>query len=285
MGRFLALAIVGLLVYLILRASVNAFLAGFRGAQPSGAGAARRHRRAGQGSRLRDLHPAPQGDQPRKRPRHPVLLQRRLRRPVRRALVTRAPRPPLPPLGRGLELRSTPAGWPRHGPRRRRSLPGGRPASRTRGASPGSSRPAARQPHQARLRRGFLSLAGVGPGARVLDVGCGTGVVTRDVAARVGARGRAVGVDPSRALLRVARRRLAASAGGVAPTFRHGRWPRAAVRIGVVRRHPGGDRAAPRTGERPDPGRDATRDPPRRARGASSTRTSARSRWTSPTAR
>jgi YHS domain-containing protein len=30
-GRFLALAIVGLLVYLILRASVNAFLAGFRG--------------------------------------------------------------------------------------------------------------------------------------------------------------------------------------------------------------------------------------------------------------
>jgi YHS domain-containing protein len=31
-GRVLALAIVGLLVYLILRASVNAFLAGFRGA-------------------------------------------------------------------------------------------------------------------------------------------------------------------------------------------------------------------------------------------------------------
>jgi hypothetical protein len=30
-GRFIALAIVGLLVYLILRASVNAFLTGFRG--------------------------------------------------------------------------------------------------------------------------------------------------------------------------------------------------------------------------------------------------------------
>jgi YHS domain-containing protein len=30
-GRFLALAIVGLLVYLVLRATVNAFLAGFRG--------------------------------------------------------------------------------------------------------------------------------------------------------------------------------------------------------------------------------------------------------------
>jgi len=31
MGRILALAIVGLLVYLIVRASVNAFLAGLRG--------------------------------------------------------------------------------------------------------------------------------------------------------------------------------------------------------------------------------------------------------------
>ena len=31
MGRFLALAILGLLVYLILRASVNAFLGGLRG--------------------------------------------------------------------------------------------------------------------------------------------------------------------------------------------------------------------------------------------------------------
>ena len=31
MGRFLALAIVGLLIYLIVRASVNAFLAGLRG--------------------------------------------------------------------------------------------------------------------------------------------------------------------------------------------------------------------------------------------------------------
>ena len=31
MGRFLALAIVGLLVYLVVRATVNAFLAGLRG--------------------------------------------------------------------------------------------------------------------------------------------------------------------------------------------------------------------------------------------------------------
>jgi SAM-dependent methyltransferase len=62
----------------------------------------------------------------------------------------------------------------------------------------------------------------VGPGLRVLDVGCGTGVVTRDAAARVGARGRVVGVDSSRTLLEFARRRSGASADGARPTFRRG---------------------------------------------------------------
>jgi ubiquinone/menaquinone biosynthesis C-methylase UbiE len=76
------------------------------------------------------------------------------------------------------------------------------------------------QPHQARLRRRFLTLAGIRAGMRVLDVGCGTGVVTRDVARRVGARGTALGVDPSRALLAVARRRTRAE--GARATFRHG---------------------------------------------------------------
>ncbi len=76
------------------------------------------------------------------------------------------------------------------------------------------------QPHQARLRRGFLSLAGVGAGMRVLDVGCGTGVVTRDVAARVGPRGVVVGIDPSRALLAVARRRVGAAGPAARATFR-----------------------------------------------------------------
>jgi SAM-dependent methyltransferase len=74
------------------------------------------------------------------------------------------------------------------------------------------------QPHQRRLRRGFLAFAGIGRGARVLDVGCGTGVVSRELADRVGSRGQVVGVDPSRVFLREARRR----ARGAGIRFRHG---------------------------------------------------------------
>jgi ubiquinone/menaquinone biosynthesis C-methylase UbiE len=49
--------------------------------------------------------------------------------------------------------------------------------------------------------------AGVGPGDHVLDVACGTGVVTRAVAARVGRAGRVVGLDVNAAMLTVARRK------------------------------------------------------------------------------
>src|SRR5499427_6712948 len=62
-----------------------------------------------------------------------------------------------------------------------------------------------RTPTQARLRRRFLRFVPVGSGERVLEVGCGTGVVVRDLAALVGRRGEVVGVDVSRRLLERAR--------------------------------------------------------------------------------
>jgi ubiquinone/menaquinone biosynthesis C-methylase UbiE len=62
-----------------------------------------------------------------------------------------------------------------------------------------------RTPSHARLRRRFLRFVGVRPGHRVLEVGCGTGVVLRDVARLVGRRGEVVGVDASRAILARAR--------------------------------------------------------------------------------
>jgi ubiquinone/menaquinone biosynthesis C-methylase UbiE len=51
----------------------------------------------------------------------------------------------------------------------------------------------------------LLDLAGVRTGAHVLDVACGTGVVTRLAAARVGRTGRCVGLDINAGMLGVAR--------------------------------------------------------------------------------
>jgi SAM-dependent methyltransferase len=64
-----------------------------------------------------------------------------------------------------------------------------------------------RSPSQARLRRRFLRFCRIAPGWRVVEVGSGTGVVARDVAALVGPRGRVTGIDRSRVLLAAARRR------------------------------------------------------------------------------
>ncbi|MGH7403120.1 MAG: methyltransferase domain-containing protein [Candidatus Rokuibacteriota bacterium] len=64
-----------------------------------------------------------------------------------------------------------------------------------------------RTPTQTRLRRRFLRFCRIGPGWRVVEVGAGSGVVARDVAAMVGPRGHVTGVDRSRVLLAAARRR------------------------------------------------------------------------------
>lgn len=63
----------------------------------------------------------------------------------------------------------------------------------------------ARMPSQVRLRRRFLRFVPVRAGDRVLEVGCGTGSVLRDVASLVGTRGEVAGVDPSRRILHAAR--------------------------------------------------------------------------------
>jgi ubiquinone/menaquinone biosynthesis C-methylase UbiE len=52
----------------------------------------------------------------------------------------------------------------------------------------------------------LVDAADVAPGQAVLDVACGTGVVAREAAARMGGRGRVVGLDLNENMLVVARR-------------------------------------------------------------------------------
>ena len=61
-------------------------------------------------------------------------------------------------------------------------------------------------PAQIRLRARFLRFVPVRRGDRVLEVGCGSGVVLRDLSPRVGRGGAVVGVDVSREILATARR-------------------------------------------------------------------------------
>src|SRR5438477_8758118 len=60
-------------------------------------------------------------------------------------------------------------------------------------------------PDEVAARADYLDLLELRPGQRVLDVGCGSGVVTRDMARRVSPGGRAVGIDPSAEFLAIAR--------------------------------------------------------------------------------
>ncbi len=53
----------------------------------------------------------------------------------------------------------------------------------------------------------LIDAAGVQPGQRVLDVGCGTGYFARLLARTVGPEGRVVGIDPSPAMIGYARRK------------------------------------------------------------------------------
>lgn len=65
----------------------------------------------------------------------------------------------------------------------------------------------------ARWAPDLVEAAGIGPGQSVLDLACGTGAVTRLLAARVGSGGRVVGLDINPGMLAVAR--AAASAPNV----------------------------------------------------------------------
>lgn len=47
--------------------------------------------------------------------------------------------------------------------------------------------------------------AQIQPGQRVLDVACGTGILAREIASRIGSVGRVVGIDPNRGMVAVAR--------------------------------------------------------------------------------
>ena len=62
----------------------------------------------------------------------------------------------------------------------------------------------------------MVEAAGVQPGQRVLDIACGTGVVAREAALRVGAKGSVTGLDANSGMLAVA--------ASIAPTveWRHG---------------------------------------------------------------
>jgi ubiquinone/menaquinone biosynthesis C-methylase UbiE len=71
-----------------------------------------------------------------------------------------------------------------------------------------------RTPAQVRLRRRFLRFVPIRAGARVLEIGCGTGVVLRDLMVLVGKRGEVTGLDPSRTMRQRARALSRGAAGG-----------------------------------------------------------------------
>lgn len=73
----------------------------------------------------------------------------------------------------------------------------------------------ARWPAVKQLRVWERTHLALGPGDRLLDVGCGPGDVAVELAADVGQAGSVLGVDASEAMISVARRRAAAAGGRV----------------------------------------------------------------------
>jgi ubiquinone/menaquinone biosynthesis C-methylase UbiE len=70
------------------------------------------------------------------------------------------------------------------------------------------------------IKQLVLDLLDLRLGAHVLDVGCGTGDDAREIAGRVGAAGRVIGIDPSEVMIAEAKQRAPVS---VAPLeFRTG---------------------------------------------------------------
>jgi SAM-dependent methyltransferase len=57
------------------------------------------------------------------------------------------------------------------------------------------------------MARLVLAQTDIAPGARILDVACGSGIVARTAASRAGPRGRVVGLDQNLAMLEIARRK------------------------------------------------------------------------------
>lgn len=70
-------------------------------------------------------------------------------------------------------------------------------------------------------RRAAARATRLRPGMRALDVACGSGTLTRELARAVGPMGSALGVDLSDGMLELARRR-AVSAGSAIPEYRQG---------------------------------------------------------------
>lgn len=73
----------------------------------------------------------------------------------------------------------------------------------------------------ARWRRAAAAAAALEPGGAAVDVACGSGALTRELARKVGSRGSVIGVDISDRMLEQARRRPT-PAGAVRPEYRHG---------------------------------------------------------------